>query len=343
MRIADLPDPELTESRNVLIKITSGGICGSDIQIWNGTNSLASYPCVIGHEFGGIVVDVRPRRSSETNTGKQNTGAHGSGIHPGDLVSVDPVLSCGRCFACRTGHPNVCASLQVMGVHCQGGFSEYMAVPEENVHKFHTSFPPELVSLTEPYSIGTQVSERAGLSSGDQVLVMGCGPIGLTVLQAAKAKGASVIMSDLIPQRLDHARQLGADAVLHAQDPDFQQKLFQYTGQEGIPVVVDTACTPATLEESVRLASPAGKVICLGLKNQPSAISMADITKKELSILGSRLNNRRFEQVIRHLEDGSFTPQKLVTHRFHYTEIQDAFQLIIEHPESTLKVILSFS
>ena len=142
MRIADLPDPELTESRNVLIKITSGGICGSDIQIWNGTNSLASYPCVIGHEFGGMVVDVRPRRNSETDTGKQNTGAHGSGIHPGDLVSVDPVLSCGRCFACRTGHPNVCASLQVMGVHCQGGFSEYMAVPEENVHKFHTSFPP---------------------------------------------------------------------------------------------------------------------------------------------------------------------------------------------------------
>ena len=327
LNLVEVPDPEIKDSHDVILKILSGGICGSDIQIWNGTNSLATYPRIIGHEFGGVVVE---------------TGSDVHSVKPGDLAAVDPVLSCGSCYACRIGRPNVCVSLKVMGVHCDGGFSQYVCVPESNVHKFFKNFPAPLLSLVEPYTIGAQVNSRASISKDDCVFIMGSGPIGLTVLQTAKNLGAQVIISDLLPQRLKSARSMGADETLLASDPLFLQRLYSFSGQDGVPVVVDTVCTPASLEEAVSFASPAGKIVCLGLKNQPSAIAMYEITKKELTLVGSRLSNRRFDEVIRHFEAGDYTPDQLITHQIHYSQIQEAFELLIKHPELTLKVGLTF-
>lgn len=323
----DMPEPSVKSSHDVLIKITSGGICGSDVQIWNGTNSLATYPRIIGHEFGGIVAA---------------TGDEVVSVKPGDKVAVNPVLSCGSCYACRIGRPNVCSSLKVMGVHCDGGFSQYVVVPDSNVHRYRQDFPSTLLSLAEPYTIGVQISRQAHITADDHVFIMGGGPIGLTALQAAKRQGARVIMSDLIPQRLSAAKDMGADEILMAGDPSFLERLFAFTGQPGVPVIIDTVCTPVSLEESVRLASPAGRVVCIGLKNQPSKITMADITKKELTLVGSRLNNHRFDEVIQCFEDGSFTPQRLMTHHFHYSQVHEALKMVTEHPELTLKVVLTF-
>ena len=135
LNLVEVPDPEIKDSHDVILKILSGGICGSDIQIWNVTNSIATYPRIIGHEFGGVVVE---------------TGSDVHSVKPGDLAAVDPVLSCGSCYACRIGRPNVCVSLKVMGVHCDSGFSQYVCVPESNVHKFFKNFPAPLLSLVEP-------------------------------------------------------------------------------------------------------------------------------------------------------------------------------------------------
>ena len=260
------------------MKITSGGICGSDIGIYNGTNSLATYPRVIGHEFGGIVEEV---------------GSGVSNIKPGDKVAVDPVVSCGHCYACRINHHNVCSTLEVMGVHREGGFAEYVVSAASNVHKFHQDIDEAYLGLVEPFTIGVEINRRGQITKGDKVLIMGSGPIGIAAMQVAKMNGASVIMTDLVKERLEKAKSMGADEIVLVTEENLEERLDKFTDGEGIPVIVDTVCIPTSFEQCVQL----GRIVVIGLKNQPSAITMADITKKELTIVGSRLNNNCFDEV----------------------------------------------
>lgn len=327
IEIVEIPKPQIIKDHDVIVRITSGGICGSDIQIWDGTNSLATYPRIIGHEFGGIVEEV----------GKGVTK-----VKVGDKVAVDPVVSCGHCYACKIGRHNVCSTLEVMGVHRDGGFAEYVKADENNVHRFNSDFDKYLLGLVEPYTIGVQINNRAKISKDDLVLIMGTGPIGICAMQVAKQNGAKVMMTDLLKARLDRALSMGADEVVLIPDEDIEESIIKFTNGKGIPVIVDTVCTPSSFEQSVKLACPAGTVVCIGLKNAPSDISMAEITKKELTIVGSRLNNNCFDQVIEGFEDGSLEPGKLMTKTYNFKDVADAINVILEHPEDVLKVVLKF-
>lgn len=327
VEIVDVPNPEITKPNDVIVKITSGGICGSDIGIWNGTNSLATYPRVIGHEFGGIVTEV---------------GSAVTKVKVGDKVAVDPVVSCGECYACKIGRHNVCSTLEVIGVHRDGGFAEYVLADEDNIHKFQVDFDKSLLGLVEPYTIGVEINNRAQVHQGDKVLIMGCGPIGICAMQVAKRNGATVMMTDLVKERLDKAKTMGADEIVLVSEDNLEERIKEFTGGEGIPVVIDTVCVPASFEQSVQLASPAGRVVVIGLRNQPSEITMADITKKELTIVGSRLNNDCFDEVIAGFEDGSLQPEQLMTKVFNYKDVMEAFAMIKEHPQDVLKIVLQF-
>lgn len=327
LEIVDIPTPAIQSDTDVQVKITSGGICGSDIQIWNGTNSLATYPRVIGHEFGGIVTAV---------------GSAVTHVKPGDQVAVDPVISCGHCYACRSGRHNVCRDLNVLGVHRDGGFCEYMVAPASNIHKFHKPFDESLLGIVEPFTIGMQINTRADIHKGDKVLIMGAGPIGITVMQVAKGRGAQVMMTDLVSERLEKARTMGADETVLVSKEDLEKRVMEFTDGEGIPVVVDTVCIPSSFEQSIQLACPAGRVVVIGLKNQPSSITMADITKKELTIVGSRLNCNCFDAVIEGFENGSLRPDQIMTKAYHYSEIKEALAMITEHPQDVLKLVLKF-
>jgi len=200
INIADVDDPQIKSPDEVLIKVKNGGICGSDIGIYTGENSLATYPRIIGHEFGGEVVEV---------------GSGVTKVKIGDKVAVDPVRSCGNCFACRNNRHNVCKSVEVTGVHRDGGFAQYVVAPEHAVHKVDTSkISEDLLCLVEPYSIGVQVNYRGRINENDKVLVMGSGPIGIAVMQVAKYRGASVIITDIVDQRLERAMDMGADKAV---------------------------------------------------------------------------------------------------------------------------------
>ena len=327
VEIVDIPKPEIKKGDDVIVRITSGGICGSDIGIWNGTNSLATYPRIIGHEFGGIVTEV----------GKDVTK-----VKVGDKVAVDPVVSCGHCYACSIGRHNVCTTLEVMGVHRDGGFTEYVIADEKNIHKFNVDFEDSLLGLVEPYTIGVEINNRAQIHKGDKVLIMGSGPIGIAAMQVAKRNGAEVMMTDLVKERLEKAKSMGADETVLVSEENLEDRIAAFTDGEGIPVVIDTVCVPASFEQSVQLACPAGRVVVIGLKNQPSEITMADITKKELTIVGSRLSCNAFDEVIAGFEDGSLTPQELMTKAFNYKDVMDALTMIKEHPQDVLKIVLKF-
>ncbi len=327
VEIVDVPKPEIKNDDDVIVRITSGGICGSDIGIYNGTNSLATYPRLIGHEFGGIV----------TETGKNVTS-----VKAGDKVAVDPVISCGHCYACRIGRHNVCSTLEVMGVHRDGGFAEFVCAPEANIHKFHKDFDESFLGLVEPFTIGVEINRRGQITKGDKVLIMGSGPIGIAAMQVAKRNGAEVIMTDLVKERLDKALSMGADEVVLVSEENLEERLLKFTDGEGIPVIVDTVCIPSSFEQSVQLACPAGRIVVLGLKNVPSQITMADITKKELTIAGSRLNNNCFDEVIAGFEDGTLHPEQLMTKSYNYKDIMEALTMITEHPQVVLKLVLKF-
>ena len=327
VEIVDVPKPEIKNDDDVIVRITSGGICGSDIGIYNGTNSLATYPRLIGHEFGGIV----------TETGKNVTS-----VKAGVKVAVDPVISCGHCYACRIGRHNVCSTLEVMGVHRDGGFAEFVCAPEANIHKFHKDFDESFLGLVEPFTIGVEINRRGQITKGDKVLIMGSGPIGIAAMQVAKRNGAEVIMTDLVKERLDKALSMGADEVVLVSEENLEERLLKFTDGEGIPVIVDTVCIPSSFEQSVQLACPAGRIVVLGLKNVPSQITMADITKKELTIAGSRLNNNCFDEVIAGFEDGTLHPEQLMTKSYNYKDIMEALTMITEHPQDVLKLVLKF-
>lgn len=328
LEFAEIPQPTITNPFEILVKITAGSICGSDVGILKGTNSLATYPAIIGHEYGGIVEKV---------------GDLVSHVKPGDLVAMDPVRNCGRCYACAHGRPNVCRDVKVTGVHLPGGFAEYVVAPEWRAHTVDESkISRTLVSLVEPYSIGVQVNHRGKIAKGDRVLVMGCGPAGLCVMQDAKARGAEVTMTDILDSRLDVARRMGADRTINVKTKDVREAIDELTGGEGMPVVVDAACTRDSFPLALDLAAPAGRVVIMGLLSAPSDVASVALTKKELDVVGTRLNNGRFPEVIDGMERGLYHPETLRSHMFTWTDAKEAFDLVMTKPAEVRKVVLEF-
>ena len=174
------------KSGEALVDIKRVGICGSDILIYNGGNPFTVYPRVIGHEMAGVVSAIAPDVT---------------GIAVGDRVSIDPVLHCGECDACRRGHPNVCSHLQVMGVHTDGGFASQHIVPAQNLYRVPDTLSWEVATMVEPFSIGSNICDRTRITTGDRVLIVGSGVIGNTVLLTAKMLGAEVIVCDIVDEK----------------------------------------------------------------------------------------------------------------------------------------------
>jgi L-gulonate 5-dehydrogenase len=311
----------------VLVRVQRAGICGSDIHIFHGSNPFAKYPRIIGHEFAGQVEAV---------------GAGVEGLAAGDRVVVDPVISCGHCYACRIGRSNVCGNLEVMGVHRDGGFRDRVAVPAANAVKVPDSLPVELAALAEPFSIAANVLSRTGIDAGDSVLIYGAGTVGLTVLQVAKLHGARCIVADLDEARLERARSFGADVLVNSRHQSVPEAVAGEHDGLGPSLVIDGAGVPALLEEACRVASPAGRIGVLGFSPGPCNVSQQEIVKKELTLVGSRLNRRLLPQVVQWLAEGRLQPAAMITQTFAAGDAPAAFALIERDPGSTVKVQLSF-
>lgn len=319
--------PRLLDSKSVLVKVKAAGICGSDISIYKGTSPVATYPRVIGHEFAGEITEI------------------GQDVHHlsiGDHVSINPVISCGHCNACKKGRGNVCKNLTVIGVHTDGGFREYLSVPASNAMKVPSFIPWEQAAIIEPYTVAAQVNSRGGVKHGDTILILGAGPIAIAVLQVAKMKGARVIITDLVDERLNMAKEAGADFVINTSHTDLKEEVMKITDNEGVDISIDAACVGITLLQAVSCTGPGGVVVTMGFSNKPSNLQELSITMNELDLRGTRLNNEKFPEVISWVEDGKLDLTKIITDRFDFREILNAFEKIKSNPESTSKVILTF-
>jgi len=319
-----LPVPAPGEVR---VKITLAGICGSDSHIYRGHNPFAKYPRVIGHEFFGVIDAV------------------GEGVEKarlGQRVSVDPVISCGECWPCSVGKPNVCTSLVVLGVHRDGGFSEYAVVPAKNAWTIPDTISDRHAVMVEPFTIAANVTGHAQPTDKDIALIYGAGPMGLVTVQALKGvyNVKQVIVVDRIDERLEMAKRSGADWVFNNAEQSLQAAL----DEKGIKptLIIDAACHPTILQEAVTLASPGGRIVLMGFSSDSSQVTQQGITGKELSIFSSRLNANKFPVVIDWLEKGLIDPEKLITHTFDYHHVTDAIELFEKDQRQCCKVLLTF-
>jgi L-gulonate 5-dehydrogenase len=323
--LAEVQSPVIAPDE-VLIRTAFAGICGSDMHIIHGQNPFVQFPRITGHEYSGTVAAVGDAVQS---------------VQVGDRVCVDPVVSCGHCYACRIGRSNVCSQLQVIGVHRDGGFGEYSCVPASNVIRLPDNVSLEQAALVEPYSIASNVLNRMGPLPGDTLLVYGAGVIGLTIVQVARALGIErIIVTDIISERLEAARALGASDTINSAELDLEARINELTAAQGVPLIADAACIPALLPQMLRIASPAGRIGLLGFTATPSDLVQLDVIKKELTLVGSRLNNGRFPDVLDMIAEGRLDPCALISHRIALDGICEAISLIEDHPDLTRKVLV---
>ena len=327
LKVIDIEKPGLDEENNVIVKMTAAGICGSDVGIYHGTNAAATYPRIIGHEMVGVVAE---------------TGSSVKKLKVGDRVIVNQVTSCGHCYPCRKGRGNVCDHLKVRGVHIDGGYREYIAVPETDCYHLPDSISDQDAVMIEPTTIAIQSCTRAELEKDDMLLIYGSGALGSSILKIARQICDHIIVADIQDDKLEIAKANGAKHTINVLNEDLVEKVKEYTHMHGATVSIDAVCNKDSLIRLLNATGNAGKVITMGFSTAPTEINQFAITARELDVRGSRLQNKMFGKAIDMIHEGKLDLTGSVSHTFPLTKAQEAFDFVDSHDPSIRKIILTF-
>ena len=320
-----MQNPEL-KSGNAIIKIKRIGICGTDLHAFQGTQPFFNYPRILGHELSGELIEF--------------DNAPGFGI--GEAVTFIPYFNCEHCVACRMGKPNCCSSIQVCGVHCDGGMVEYLSVPSRSlVHGKGLSL--DELALVEPLAIGAHGVRRADIKSGENVLVIGAGPIGLGTMEFAKMAGAKVIALDINEKRLHFCKErLDVDYTINAASPDVYQQLLEITNNEMPTVVIDATGNLKAINNAFQYIAHGGKYVLIGLQKGDICFSHPEFHKREATLMSSRNATRRdFETVISAMKDKIVNPSNYITHRAKFSEIKNEFPGWLQPSNGVIKAMVT--
>lgn len=307
----------------VLVAVGAAGICAGDLYFYLGKNPYAVYPQICGHEIAGTVVEL---------------GQGVEGPEPGTAVVVEPFIGCGTCYPCRVGKSNCCTRLQIIGVHRPGGYAEYLTAPADRIHVVPPGLSLSFASFAEPVAIGVQACRRGEIGQ-EYVLVLGCGPIGLAVIEVAKARGAHIVATDVLPERLETAARFGAE-TLPAGD-HLLERILEQTNGEGAPVVVEATGSPRVMEQTVDLVASGGRIVILGLLKQGVTVSLPglDFTRKEMTVVGSRASVNCFPEALQLLANGTVTYPQVAT-EFSLWDSPQVFHDLAENPGMIHKGVL---
>jgi threonine 3-dehydrogenase len=316
-----LPVPEPGPGE-VLVKVGATAICGTDMHIaqWNdwAQNAGIRLPLVMGHEFSGEVVEV--------GTGVRN-------VKVGDYVAGETHIPCGKCYQCRNGLQHICANLVLFGIHINGCFAQYATIPEMCAYKIPSSMPPETGAVLEP--LGTSLRAVLALEvSASTVAVIGCGPIGLFAVAAAKAIGASKIVAlDVIDERLILAERAGADIVLNPSRNDVLVDILKTTGGVGVDCLVEASGNVQAIGLGLKFLRKGGKVALIGLPSEPLQLNLgSNVIFKEAQIIGihGREMYRTWTYAVNMLSEGLLNVDAVITHRIPIEEFQQGLNLVKE-------------
>ena len=327
LKIIDVEKPVIDEKNNVLVKMTAAGICGSDVGIYHGTNAAATYPRIIGDEMVGRVAEVGPGVTQ---------------VKAGDRVIVNQVTSCGHCYPCRIGRGNVCDNLAVRGVHIDGGYREFLAVPESDCYLLPDSLSDKDAVMIEPTTIAIQSCTRAELKKDDMLLIYGSGALGSTILKIARLMCDHIIVADIVDDKLEAAKANGAKYTINVMKEDLVEKVKEYTEGHGSTVSIDSACTKDSLIQLLKATGNAGRVMTMGFSVAGTEVNQFLITSKELDVRGSRLQNKMFGKAIQLIHEGKLDLNGAVSHTFPLLKAQEAFDFVDSHDPSIRKIVLTF-
>ncbi|WP_312515537.1 zinc-binding alcohol dehydrogenase family protein [Anaerospora sp.] len=322
--VQDAPAAVREKTNDVLIKVKALGICGSDIGAFKGTNPLVSYPRIIGHEIGGEVVEV---------------GDNDRDIKVGDKVIVEPYIPCNNCYPCSLGRTNCCVDLKVLGVHIDGGMTEYFAHPLRLVSKVPADMEWKHVAMIEPLTIALHSIHRPKVKAGEHVLIIGAGPIGLLAAQVANVYGATPIVMDLVDERLDLAQSLGVKYTINITKEDAISKISAITNGRMAEVVIEASGAKAAIQGAIEYVSFAGRIALVGWPNAEIPLPTAMITKKELDIVGSRTSAGEFAEATELIYQKKINVDALISQVVTLEEVPSAVQQIAKHPDQFMKVV----
>jgi threonine 3-dehydrogenase len=302
----------------VLLKMEAASICGTDYHLYSWdpwAREILKPPIVLGHELAGRVAQA---------------GAGVTRVHEGDLVGVESHIVCWECAQCRAGNIHLCQNLKVIGAHVDGGFAEYVVIPEANAIESN-GLDPAVVALQEPMGNAVHAAFVEPIE-GRTVAVTGAGPIGLLSVGVARAAGAAlVVATDVEPYRLDLARAMGADLALDARDPDLVAKVLEATNGDGIEVVLEMSGNATALNQALEFITRGGRISLLGIFAEPVRVDLSDLfIQKGLRLYG--IYGRRiydtWERTQALLRSGSLDVTPILTHRFDLADWERGFELI---------------
>lgn len=335
MRCVVLAEPGRLEMREAsppvrgpgeaLVRVRRIGICGSDLHAFRGRQPYFTYPRVLGHEISAEVVEI------EDNP---------QGLNRGDVCVVSPYLWCGKCVACRQGKTNCCTRLKLLGVHVDGGMRDYISVPQHVLVRAD-GLSLEQMAMVENQSIGAHAVGRGQLRRGENVLVIGAGPIGFGVTQFARQAGARAIVADVSEQRLDFVRHwLKPDVTLNASD-NLEPQLRDATGGDYPTAVFDCTGSPASMMKAFNYVAHGGRLILVSLVQSDISFHDPEFHRRELTVLSSRNATRQdFEHVIGLMASGQIVTDPLTTRRVALDQVVAAFPEWLKPDSGVLKAMV---
>jgi len=332
MEIREVPDPEVKKPTDVLLKVKKVGVCGSDIHYYSQGrigNQVIKFPFIIGHEFSAVVEKIG------------NEVIH---VKPGDLVAVDPAISCYECDQCRAERYHTCRNLRFLSVPDQisGCMCEYIVMPETSCYKVSDEVTAEQAALIEPLTVGYYSVHLAGNISGKDIAILGVGPIGLSVLQAAQVqKVKKLYVTDKLDYRLTIAENIGASWVGNPEKFDIVKKIEEKEPLF-LDVVFECCGDQEALNQGIDLLRPGGKLVIIGIPDEDIvSFNISALRRKEITIVNVRRQNECVIPVIELIQSGKIKPGFMLTHQFPLEDIEEAFHTVSGYRDGVVKAMIN--
>jgi alcohol dehydrogenase len=296
------------------------GICGTDYSGFLGKMPFFSYPRIPGHELGVEVLEV---------------GEGVTNIAVGQRCSVEPYMNCGHCYACRKGNGNCCETLKVIGVMVDGGLCERFLIRADKLHP-SANLSYEQLALVETLAIGCHASDRGEATTGDHVLIIGAGPIGLATLEFIRLTGATISLMDMVPSRLEFCQSTYgiSHTILFKGDGSEMEQIREITGGDKYAVVVDATGNYRSMSAALQYVAHTGSLVYVGITTDDLTFKHTALHRPEMTIKGSRnALPRDFTRIIRLIEEGTINTTPWITHRTSFDRVIDEFETFT-HPQS---------
>lgn len=330
LEIMDCEMPYVSDT-DVLVEVTHVGICGSDMHIYEDPYHAVKdikLPVVLGHECAGRVVEV---------------GKNIKEIMPGDHVALEPGVPCGNCEYCMTGRYNLCPDVRFLGARpwLNGAFSRYVSHPARWTYRLPETMDTVEGALLEPLVVGMHSVDRAEIRTGESVLILGAGCIGLMTLESCLARGiANVTISDLYGNRLNMADAIGARHMINSSKEDIMERTAQITGNKGYDVVFETAGSQKTAAMTADLVKRGGRIVMVGNVFGETPFNFFKTNSKEVDILGVFRYRNLYPAAMELCSEGRAEPKKIVTSYFEFENIQSAMEYAITKKQEAVKTVI---